>query len=45
MKPVGFMSLEEADVLSHLTGKLMKENIQGSELQMDQMNKVHMVEL
>lgn len=45
MKPVGFMSLEEADVLSHLMGKLMEENTQGSELQMDQMNKVHMVEL
>lgn len=39
------MSSEEASVLSYLMGKLMEKNKWAYELQIDQMNKVQMVEL
>lgn len=39
------MSSKEADVLGNLIGKLMEKNQEGYQLQGDQMNKLHTVEL
>lgn len=39
------MFSEEADVLSNLMGELVEKNKQGYELQINQMDDCHMVEL